>query len=389
MKRRTNKKSICFAITIVLILISHLPASSYPPDNAAILYYKAFMLYQADETMNTMLTDVIKDRTKINETVKDFVGTNQKVIDILLNAAEIQYCDWAIDYSLGYEAEIPHPFKMREVSRLMLARAKILSRQGDHSGALLHCVSGYKMGRHTGDVSLISYMVGVSIAASASNCVMDILSDMQINQESLTLLKKELVKIEDIPFSLKSSLIFEKQVGAISMTREKVDYLIEICSCSPQLKEKLRSAVEANGEFLAKSRQYWDRYMEEVIAACELPYRQGYYSLEKLEQKPDGEAKTNPEADLTMICAPTLFHKAFSLSVRLATQTNAIQTAIELYLIKAQTGKLPDTLPAGMPKDLFSDKDFEYEKNADGFVLRCQGKDLGKDEIYEYPFKVK
>ena len=58
-------------------------------------------------------------------------------------------------------------------------------------------------------------------------------------------------------------------------------------------------------------------------------------------------------------------------------------------MIKAKTGKLPDELPAGLPKDLFSDRDFEYIKTADGFILRCQGKDLGKDEIYEYEFKVK
>ena len=30
-----------------------------------------------------------------------------------------------------------------------------------------------------------------------------------------------------------------------------------------------------------------------------------------------------------------------------------------------------------------------WVKNKDGFILRCQGKDLDKDEIYEYEFKVK
>ena len=31
----------------------------------------------------------------------------------------------------------------------------------------------------------------------------------------------------------------------------------------------------------------------------------------------------------------------------------------------------------------------EYEKTKEGFVLGCQGKDLSKDEIYKYEFKVK
>ena len=34
-------------------------------------------------------------------------------------------------------------------------------------------------------------------------------------------------------------------------------------------------------------------------------------------------------------------------------------------------------------------KDFEYKKTANSFILRCQGKDLGRDEVYEYEFKVK
>ena len=49
----------------------------------------------------------------------------------------------------------------------------------------------------------------------------------------------------------------------------------------------------------------------------------------------------------------------------------------------------PVLAPAGLPPDLFSGRDFQYEKTKDGFVLRCQGKDLSKDKIYEYEFKVK
>jgi len=49
---------------------------------------------------------------------------------------------------------------------------------------------------------------------------------------------------------------------------------------------------------------------------------------------------------------------------------------------------MTDEIPADSPKDLFSGKDFEYEKTKDGFVFRCRGKDLFKDEIHEYEFKV-
>jgi hypothetical protein len=50
--------------------------------------------------------------------------------------------------------------------------------------------------------------------------------------------------------------------------------------------------------------------------------------------------------------------------------------------------EVADALPAGLPKDAFSGKDFKYEKTKDGFVLRCRGRDLGKDELYQYEVKL-
>jgi len=60
----------------------------------------------------------------------------------------------------------------------------------------------------------------------------------------------------------------------------------------------------------------------------------------------------------------------------------------EFVLLTTKTGRLPDTLPTGPPVDLFSGEPFQYEKTADSFILRCQGKD-SRDRINEYQFKVK
>ena len=386
--KSNNNKFLYVIFVVMIVFVSNSSASIYPPDNAATLYYKAFMLYQMDETMNTMLGDVIKDKTEINETIRDYIKKNQKVVQILLDASEIEHCDWGINFSQGYETEIPHPFKMKEVGRLMLANAKIIAQQGNYEEALMHCISAYKMGKHTGDISLICYMVGTSIIAATNNCVVDILSTMPINLELLTLLKNEIAQVDNMPFSIKAALVKEQEVGDVSMTSGKINYVIEICICSDELKDEILSAISTDDQFLTKSRQYWNDYMKEVIAACDLPYQQAYLKLKELVRKPSEQAKENPEADLTAISAP-IFHKAFSLSIRVASGCNAINTAIELYTIKAKTGILPDTLSAELPGDLFSNKPFGYENTPEGFILHCQGKDLVRNEIYEYEFKVK
>ena len=58
---------------------------------------------------------------------------------------------------------------------------------------------------------------------------------------------------------------------------------------------------------------------------------------------------------------------------------NALRAALEIYLIHAKTGMLPEQLPAGLPEDPFSRTPFRYEKTEQGFTLRT-----GIDRIYDH-----
>jgi hypothetical protein len=62
----------------------------------------------------------------------------------------------------------------------------------------------------------------------------------------------------------------------------------------------------------------------------------------------------------------------YNLKVRNEAQFNALKAAIEIYLIKARTGQLPQTLPAGLPKDPYSGQDFGYEITEEGFTFHSQ-----------------
>jgi hypothetical protein len=118
-------------------------------------------------------------------------------------------------------------------------------------------------------------------------------------------------------------------------------------------------------------------------------YQKVYTELQKLNKQPHKDlAENNTDAYLTSILAPA-YQKMYNNETREKTFSNAVKVAIEVYITKAKAGQLPDTLPTGLPKDLFSGKDFRYEKTTEGFILHCRGKDLPKDEIYKYEFKVK
>jgi len=384
-----KSRKITKAIFAVLVLfVSALSAFAYPPDNAAVLYYQACMLYEVDSEMNGMLNDLRSGRIEPNEEIKEFLKKNRRAIDFVLDASEVRHCDWGVDYSQGCEALMPPFYKFRQLSYLIVADARVLAKQGDYKTALGRCMSLYKMARHVNERTLISYLVGVALNAVANDCVIKILSDMPQDMETLTLLKGQLVRIDRLPFSVKPALRCEHEAGIISISLDRITDVVRGFDDGAS-KDKILERIRASDkQFFDRNREYWGKYMDAVQTAFDLPYPKAYSKLKVLSEKPSKEFSKNPNATFAAALAPG-WHAVCSLSIRSGTDSNAVKSAIEIYLIKAKTDKLPDALPAGLPGDLFSGKDFEYEKTKDGFVLRCQSKDFLKDKIHQYEFKVK
>jgi hypothetical protein len=388
---KTNKiGKITTAFYAVLVLLVSAPSVfAYPPDNAAVLYYRAFMLYEPPDTFGPSLWDYWKGNIELNEKIEEHLTKNRRVIDIVLDAAGVDHCDWGLDYSQGTEVLLPPHHKAREIFALLAAEAKMQADRGNYRKALGCCMSIYRMARHLNERPIICYLVAAAINAANHRCMSQILSDMPQDTETLTWLKDELAELDKRPFSIEPSLSWKREAGIISMSPEKIDNTVRSGLDDGPFKEKvIKKILAADKQFFEKNRAYWNEYMTSVQAAFELPYPQAYSKLKQLDEKPSKELGKNPDATLTVACSPAWL-KIYTISTRLGSHSNAVKNAVEIYIIKARTGKLPDTLPAGLPQDLFSGKDFQYKKTMDGFVLCCQAKDLDKNEAYEYEFKVK
>jgi hypothetical protein len=390
-----GNNNFIMTICAALIFFSSTPLIfAQPPDNAALFYYQAFLMYEKpDAPLDDMLFDFMGDKIRSNEKIEKFLEKNHPVIDLVVKAANIQTCDWGYDYSLGFELAMPNLAKIRQVTFLMHSDAKLLAEKGDYKKALERCLSMHKMALHAADKTLVSYLVAVAINARANKAMQGILKDTPDNPELLSSLKKNYIAIDDRFPPLKDIIVQEGQICAATMRKEKIQSLAKAMpdevTSDPKIAERILSADE---DFFKRNRDYWFKSIDTFKAVMEsaLPYQQAYAKLIELQKKIEKEANDNPDATLASISLNSL-EKIYTLEVRRKTQVNAVKAAIELYLIKAKTGRLPDTLPAGLPGDLFSGKDFEYKKTADGFILRCQGEELSdKDKkIQEYEFKVK
>lgn len=384
--RRSTHLTCITIMSLALMSLSATPSAfGYPPDNAAVLYYKAAQLCQIDDEMGNALRDFRKSKIALDDKIRELVKKNREATIALLDACEVKDCDWGINYTRGFELMPPRYATLRQLSTLVVAEAKIHVQDGGYRTALGRCLSLHKMAGHINDRLFISHLVGISINEIAHTCMSEILSIMPPDTETLTWLKTELMKIENLPLPIELALDGERQAGAVSMTVDRMAAVSEVGFGDEAFQKTVLEKVRAGDEaFFATNRAAWIAYWDEAAAAFDLPYPQAHPQLKRVYE----QHGSNPDAILMAHLAPTCGAMCTHWT-KSRTHYNAMRIAIDLYLAKAQTGRLPDALPANAPNDLFSGKPFRYEKATDGFILHCQGKDLDKDKVYEYEFKIR
>ncbi len=390
MKTIKSRKTVTAIFAVLVLLVSASSTFAYPPDNAAVLYYKAFMLYESPDNIGPMLWDYWKGNIKSNEKIEKFLKKNRRIIDIVLDATRIDHCDWGLDYSQGTEVLLPPHHKARQIFALLAAEARMQADRGDYRQALGRCISIYRMARHLNERPIICYLVGTAInSATHKYITTQFLSEMPQDINTLTWLRDELAEFDKQPYSVKPALRWKREAGIISMSPERITDVVQSgLDDGPTKKKVLERIRTANKQFFAKNIAYWNDYMDSVEAAFDLPYPQAYSMLQWMDEKPSKEFGENPDATLTVACAPP-WQRIYVQHVRLEAKSNAIRTAVEVYLTKAATGRLPKSLPAVVASDPYTGKSFQYAKTADGFVLRGQAKNLDKVTFHQYEFKVK
>jgi uncharacterized protein YdbL (DUF1318 family) len=366
------------------------PAAAYPPDpdNAALLYYQAFLLVPQtdDRALTDLVANVANGATAPNDQVKEYVKKCQAALDSAVAATQLQHCHWGLRYSKGFSAQMPHLAQIRSLSRLILADARILDAEGNHRPALERCLTTYRLAGHVGDDVLISFLVSVSVSAQATKCVTDILNQMPADAGTLTWLKGQLATVPAATLTASKAMALEREVALDSLRPERVESLAQaLATPGGKSVEEIRKA--ANEQVLGRAREYYSNFMGSVLALLsgQTPYVEAHAKLQELAKQMEQDAAKDPAVKLIETIAPAVT-KMYVLQVRHKADVNALQAAIDLYIAKAGAGRLPQSLAAASPRDPYTGNEFKYETTAKGFVLRCGAKDFDKNEIREYRF---
>ena len=390
-----SRKTICcfFGVIFFSTFGANAAVSLPAPDNAALLYYQAFLLRpELDDTF--MSFDRVLRGDDPNEKVREYLNLpdSRDAIRIAEAASKILDCSWGITRPQGYNTLLP---QARQLTFLLEVDARTLAVDGEYRTALERCLSIRRFARHLNDEGIMAYLISMPIDLRSLRCIHYVLGSMPPDGDTLIWLQSQVSNVQGAPpppgraleVSLNDDLKYlSEHPGFLEAWREDVSERIEDESTKQEI---LNLTYE---EILERMKDSYNRYLSSVnrIIGSDIPYQQKHLELKELVD----EFK-NP---LIIVDDPFIFLWSF-LQSNIITQLdiyvggiadfNATRAAIEIYLVKEETGQLPEVLLANLPKDPFSGQDFEYEITEDGFILRCGVKPIIKDEIQQFEFKVK
>ena len=100
---RQQDKIRLFGLCVLIMGVCGSAAGDYPPDNAAVLYYKTCLEYQKPEgEIKEALKDVAVGKAAPTQAMRDYIKGRAPNIKTLADAAQIKACDWGYDYSQGF-----------------------------------------------------------------------------------------------------------------------------------------------------------------------------------------------------------------------------------------------------------------------------------------------
>jgi hypothetical protein len=399
---KINKRKWISGMGIIFVIMAlQLSVLALPPDpeNAALLYYQAFCSYEKpDAAIDEKLWDLAKGKIQPDPEMIKYIESCHPAIELAVKAAELDSCDWGILYSERLNTSMRYAAEAKALFRIIMAEARIAFSQAKYDLALERCLTARKLGIDAGSSSsIIGFLIDRSSEKNANYCIQDILSCGTLDLRTLENLKSQLSELDSMIRPIEFYFKAEQELMASYITLEQIRGMsdqfdsgefVDKQACYQSARELILNADE---EFARKNMAFHNNVWSEVNSAIQLPYPQAHKRLMEIKKEfidSNINCGKNPESIMTvLLCIP--WYTLYSYSIDYKVFSNALLVAVEVYIIADKTGKLPDSLPEGLAKDLFSGGDFQYRKTDDGFVLACQGEDLEEHKVHEYEFKVK
>jgi len=186
------------------------------------------------------------------------------------------------------------------------------------------------------------------------------IEDFQETKKLLSMSKEEL-----------QDALSKKTGRTVNMSDKEFKDFREPFSYTEETKKKIQELLAKSDEqLLEHARQSYNKFLYPVIRIIEseLPYNQKINEIQRIDDQMNQNSFNT--AILISLMSNSNFVDIYKMQVRYNAHFNIMKSALEIYLIKVQTGKLPEKLPDYLPKDPMNGQDFIYQLISDGFVLK-------------------
>jgi hypothetical protein len=379
--------------------------TSAPSENASLLYRKALNAYPTPEDgLRKQLDQYISCKGSASEEIRRHVDSNREVISMVLQAAQLQKCDWETGDSpskaekekILVEMSIISDF--RRITRLVLADARLQFERWNSGECFRRALACYRMAEHIGP---LMYFNQLAIENQTHALIRWVLGQDRLQQGELKDLANQLALIKKNRQGFLTAFDRDTQETCSTLSKmpekyfqQELSRLSETITCDPNQTIEITFTSPTVDDVVCA----YTGYRLLLRATIEKPYLAAYKEAQQIKEdirdlmfEESQIDQENSKVILDGAKMMSLYHNvAFltMLTIDVSTQStfNANEAAIKICLEKQRLGKLPDALPKGLPPDLFSGKDFEYKKTDTGFILRCQQEDLKNHKIRDFEF---
>lgn len=391
-------------------------AAASSRENAALLYYQALLARREPDPCTARVLNALSRGGQPDPWVKVYLGRSLLTIELAHLASQMPQCHWgpmrAGEQQLDFNLGIP----LRRLSRILDADARTLAADGHYRAALARCLTMRRLAHHTGDETYNLFSISQSIHTMALLATAQVLSTTPPDGATLIWLKDQLAAVPGTPFEPARALgkwrdaelqFWRTRPKGRPFTRELIlakvpdatdrrdlaaltDDQLLVIALQAEQRVPGRYGISAPPALLERARRACDEYLESAlqIMKADLPYREQHAKLQATVASLDDRASDgDPIAILSD--APKVAEIYHRLLVRNAVYDNWVAAAIEIRLTEAKTGQLPRVLPSGLPKDLFTKKDLQYERTDKGFVLRFDPDNLSRIQVRHFEFEAR
>lgn len=244
-------------------------------DNAALLYWRAFSL-MGSELQKTIseLSPSISDRIfNLDLNQRAALQHTPDIIDHLMRAAEMDRCEFALDYDRWPDTLLPHLGAMRNSVRLLAIDARIKLNAGDTDAAVDRVAAAIRMSRHAADDhTLICSLVSVAMFA-----VTDAVLQAALPPDSLT--PGQRARIADAlaqfsaedPFRTRASVAMEARLTSTWVRARLADpdsrrELIHFFTADDGMSDNLAHIIESGQPLHAEADLLTAAYAQTLVA---------------------------------------------------------------------------------------------------------------------------